>query len=110
MAYFLQEILACIQHQAGALTRRSAGLPAMVTGILAAYPNGPYFDNVVLDLQAISDAPINGSQDLLHLRLPQVHALNCLKDVFTDSRFGSSTEGSIAISLGLAISSLESDM
>lgn len=105
-----QEIVACIQQQSSALTRRSAGLPAIITGILSAYPSGSFFDDVVLDLQAIAGAPTEGSQDRLCVRLPQVHAMNCLKDTFTDSRFGLSTEGHVEISLGIAISSLESDM
>ena len=82
----------------------------MVTGILAAYPGGSFFDEVLHDLQAIADAATESSQELVHMRLPQVHALNCLKDVFTDSRFGPNTERHLAPSLGIAISSLESDM
>lgn len=42
--------------------------------------------------------------------LPQVHALNCLKDIFTDSRFGLSTESYIAHTLDIAASCLESQM
>ena len=82
----------------------------MITGVLAAYPSGPFFDDVVLDLQAIADAPITRPAGKSDLKLPQVHALNCLKDIFTDSRFGPSTEGHIEIALGIAISSLENDM
>ena len=82
----------------------------MITGILSAYPCGPFFDDVIFDLQAIADTPTEGPQETFEMRLPQVHALNCLKDIFTDSRFGASTEGHIAISLGIAISNLESNM
>ena len=42
--------------------------------------------------------------------LPQVHALNCLKDIFTDARFGLSTETYVADTLGIAASCLESQM
>ena len=42
--------------------------------------------------------------------LPQVHALNCLKDIFTDARFGPSTENHIADALNIAASCLESQM
>ena len=42
--------------------------------------------------------------------LPQVHALNCLKDIFTDARFGSSTENHVADTLNIAASCLESQM
>lgn len=110
VAYLRQEALARIQLQASALTRRSAGLPALLTGILAAYPSGWFFNTVIFDLQAIADAPTEGSNKIYEPRLPQVHALNCLKDIFTDARFSASTEGHIEVSLGIAISSLESKM
>ena len=42
--------------------------------------------------------------------LPQVHALNCLKDIFTDARFGPRTETHIADTLNIAASCLESPM
>ena len=82
----------------------------MVTGILAAFPRGHFFDDVVLDLQAIADTATGNPEEIVHVRLPQVHALNCLKDVFTDARFGSSTEEHLATSLGIAIESLESQL
>ena len=82
-------------------------MPAMITGILAAYPGSEFFNGGLLDLQAIADTPIEdlGSEDA---RLPQVHALNCLKDIFTDARFGPSTEAHIADTLEIAASCLES--
>ena len=102
--------LACINLNASTLTRRSAGLPSMITGILAAHSSGKVFDGVILDLQAIADTPsheLPGNEDL---RLPQVHALNCLKDIFSDTRFGSSTELHAADTLDIAASCLESEV
>jgi len=79
----------------------------MITGILAAHQSEDFFNDVVHDLQAIADAPV---EDLKSegARLPQVHALNCLKDVFTDARFGFSTERHIADTIEIAVSCLES--
>ena len=105
-----QDALACLAKNASALTRRSAGLPAMVTGVLGALPGGTFFDDVVLDLQAIADRPLDKDQDMEDARLPQVHALNCLKDMFTDARFGSRTDRHVADTLEIAASSLESQM
>ena len=82
----------------------------MVTGILSAYPGSHFFDDVLLDLQAIADAPIEGSMKTDALQLPQVHAINCLKEIFTDSRFGPGTEPHIANSLDLAAQCLDSPM
>lgn len=82
----------------------------MITGILDAIPGGPFFENVVLDLQAIADAPIEVKFDTQEARLPQVHAMNCLKDVFSNTRLGSRTEPYLADTLDIACCSLESDL
>ena len=80
----------------------------MVTGLLAAFPSGPFFDDVLLDLQAIADAPFEDTKFDDLLQLPQVHALNCLKDVFTDARFAFSSEPHISDCLHLAAQCLDS--
>ena len=103
-----KKTLTCIQQKSEALTRRSAGLPAMITGILAAYTTGNFFDDTLLDLQAIADGPLAGNMENLGLQLPQVHALNCLKEIFNDSRFGPSSEPHIANTLDVAAQCLDS--
>ena len=80
----------------------------MITGILAAHPNEGFFDNVIIDLQAIADTPIEGFE-VGEVRLPQVHALNCLKDIFTDARFGPSTERHVADTIDIAVSCFDAD-
>lgn len=102
-----QHTLACIHQNASALTRRSAGLPAIITGIQAAHSSGKVFDKVILDLQAIADTPVEETPDIQELCLPQVHALNCLKDIFSDTRFGPSNEPHAAVTLDIAASCLE---
>ena len=100
----------CIEAKAAALTRRSAGLPAMVTGILAAYPNHPFFAKAILDLQKIANAPVVRNGNHTNLRLSQVHALNCLKDIFTNSQLGSSTENYLASTLVIAVDCLDKNV
>ncbi|KAL9046883.1 MAG: hypothetical protein Q9214_000398 [Letrouitia sp. 1 TL-2023] len=107
---WFQEVLAFIKMRASALTRRSAGLPAMVTGILSAYVGGEFFDNVNLELRRIASQSIERAEDQSLLCLPQVHALNCLKDIFTDSKFSTSTEGHISKTLDIAVNCLDSDI
>ena len=80
----------------------------MVTGLLSAFPSGHFFNEVLLDLQAIADAPFEDTNVDDLLQLPQVHALNCLKDIFTDARFGLSSEPHLSDCLGLAAQSLDS--
>lgn len=82
----------------------------MVTGILSAYPNGDFFDQVILDLQTAANAPLEDAQDLTKIRLPQVHALNCLKDVFTNTRLGPATEVHVETTLTIAVDCLEKDV
>lgn len=80
---------------------------AMITGILAAYPTGGFFDEVMLDLQSIADMPISEILSMGEPCLPQVHALNCLKDIFSDARFGSSSELHAANVMDIAARCLE---
>ena len=54
----------------------------------------------------MANAPVGADSGAL----PQVHALNCLKDIFTDARFGLSTEKYVADALETAASCLESPM
>ena len=82
----------------------------MVTGILAAYPQGEFFGNVVSELQAIARTPLNNAVGSEELLLPQVHALNCLKDVFSDARFRDSVERHVPDTLNLAASCLDAEM
>ena len=79
----------------------------MITGILSAYSVGDFFNDVILDLQAIAHGPISHAAENDGMELPQVHALNCLKDIFTDSRFGPSSETHIANTLDLAAACLD---
>ncbi|KAL9613309.1 MAG: hypothetical protein Q9167_002130 [Letrouitia subvulpina] len=102
--------LAFIEKLSSALTRRSAGLPAMVTGILSAYAEGEFFDNVHLELQRIASQSVKRAEDPSSLCLPQVHALNCLKDIFVNSKFSISTEAHISKTLNIAVNCLDSDI
>ncbi|KAL8732092.1 MAG: hypothetical protein Q9166_003046 [cf. Caloplaca sp. 2 TL-2023] len=100
--------LLCIQQHASALTRRSAGLPAMITGILSAKPDGEFFDEAIRNLLAIADTIIDADSKNKQLQLPQVHAFNCLKDISTDARFNNSVEQHMSASLEVAVRALES--
>lgn len=82
----------------------------MITGILAAFQVGDFLTEVILDLQAIADEPIQSTNEEKMSRLPQVHALNCLKDIFTDTRLGRGTEPHVADTLDIAASCIESNM
>jgi len=77
----------------------------MITGLLSADIGGGLFDKAMMDLQAIASAQVeNITYDT---PLPQVHALNCLKDILTDSRFGLRSEAHMANILDIAALSLD---
>ena len=82
-------------------TRRSAGLPSLIVGVLSADTSGDLFDQAIEDLTRQSRKPLDkegGSSE----SLTQVHALNCLKDIFKNSRLGERSEVYIAPALELA--------
>ncbi|KAH8690204.1 HEAT repeat protein [Talaromyces proteolyticus] len=97
-----------IEDQASKLTRRSAGLPAIVTGITIAKCNDPLFEKIIHELQEISSQPAVQAASYNELSLPQVHAMNCLKDILATTRLGDKTEGFIMPILRLSADSLSS--
>ena len=81
----------------------------MIVGILATANENERFEDIFLDLQRLASAPIE-PQSCEETRLPQVHALNCLKDAFTDNRIASLSEAYAAESLGIAARCLDSEL
>ncbi|KAI9670060.1 MAG: hypothetical protein M1817_004540 [Caeruleum heppii] len=103
-----QRALLCIQHKSSQTTRRSAGLPSLVTGILSAHAEKPLFQRAMTDLLAESRIPPVVPSEGKDLELPQVHALNCLKDIFLDTRLGLSSEAYVGEGLEVAAECLGS--
>lgn len=105
---FPQGTLVCIRKQAST-TRRSAGIPALITGILSANSSSLAFEGVISELTALAHQPILLS-DKDETCLPQVHAMNCLKEIFKSSALGKRSESHIPECLQLAATSLKSKM
>ncbi|KAF7591447.1 hypothetical protein BBP40_001550 [Aspergillus hancockii] len=103
-----QETRKIIFETAAKLTRRSAGLPALATGILSSNPGGPLFQEVIKEFLEISHLPAKQDSDTQEMELPQVHALNCLKDIFTNTKLGAHTEPFIMSALNLSAEQLGS--
>ncbi|KAK2802062.1 hypothetical protein FQN51_004972 [Onygenales sp. PD_10] len=85
-------VLKIIDEQADKLTRRSAGLPALVTGIASSNSDAPLFRQIMQESQDIASKSASTVPGWSNIKLPQVHALNCLKDIFTNTKLGPSTE------------------
>src|SRR3954468_13477784 len=104
-----QRSLLCIQHQTTINTRRSAGLPSLMIGIVVADQNkGEMFHIAMKDLTRIAVQPVDSSIEQGG-GLAQVHALNCLKDMFRNSKLGERSEAHVPEALGLAAECLSSE-
>ncbi|KOS18604.1 tRNA (cytidine(32)-2'-O)-methyltransferase non-catalytic subunit TRM732 [Escovopsis weberi] len=93
-------------------TRRSAGIPSLVTGILSANAAEPSFEEVIEKLMEIASIEARTSETD-GSKLPQVHAYNCLKDIFKNSllsSMGNKSESYLPQCLELAASGLRSEV
>jgi hypothetical protein len=98
----------CI-HEQSSTTRRSAGIPALLTGILAANSESPAFEEVMAQLKTLARQPaVFTAKD--ETNIPQVHAMNSLKEIFKSSGLGKRCENHIADCLQIAAESLKSKM
>ena len=92
--------------QSQQLTRRSAGLPAIFNAILSA-SDPTFFRSVVQELSHKASLPTPlYDQPQGPPSLPQVHALNCLKDIMTNSKFRAVSEQHVSVMLDIAATSL----
>ncbi len=90
-------------------TRRSAGIPALTSGVLAANAESPNFREIFFDLVEIAKKPALVSETD-GSNLPQVHALNCLRDVFRSSLLSKKGEAYLPETLHLAANNLRSEV
>lgn len=82
-----------------------------MTALLAAelQSGGPFFQRAMNDLVAETLVEAK-SANIEESRLPQVHALNCIKEIFTTSRLSVASEAHIGQGLELAAKTLNSKM
>ncbi|KAF3051190.1 hypothetical protein E8E11_011182 [Didymella keratinophila] len=106
-----QETIRSMQDKAGAITRRSAGIPTLMASIIAAEPeaSSKLLGRAMKDL--IKEASVEAQHtNIEESRLPQVHALNCIKEIFTTSKLSVASEAYIAQGLELAAKTLNSNI
>jgi hypothetical protein len=96
-----------IEESGSTTTRRSAGIPSIMIGIVCADPEGPRFKKAIERLQQVATTKLPGKTTK---SLPQVHALNCLKSIFTTSSLGTYCEPYVASTITLAGNSLTSEV
>ncbi|PHH85172.1 hypothetical protein CDD83_799 [Cordyceps sp. RAO-2017] len=93
-------------------TRRSAGIPSLMTGVLSANASHPSFQHVMERLVSIAGREARVSETD-GSNLPQVHAYNCLKDIFKNSTLasmGNNSETYLPRCLELAATALRSEV
>ena len=100
--------MSCIFEQTST-TRRSAGIPILLTSILSANAEEPAFHDVMTELVSLAKRQVQLSIKE-ETSLPQVHAMNCLKEIFKSSALGNKTEPYIAECLKLAADNLTSEV
>ncbi|KAH0008136.1 hypothetical protein KCU78_g11404, partial [Aureobasidium melanogenum] len=98
----------CIQNQTAINTRRSAGLPSLMIGIVVADTKGLLLSRAMSELTTEGTRPVDQATESTG-GLPQVHALNCIKDIFKNSKLGERSEAYVPQALSLAAKCLSSD-
>lgn len=106
ISYISQGALRCIREQSST-TRRSAGIPALITAIMAANGQYPSFDKVMADLENLARHPVKSIKSD-ETEVFQVHALNSIREIFKSTVLGKRSEKFIPRGLGLAVHSLQS--
>ncbi len=108
MLTLLQGAIDCIMTQAST-TRRSAGIPSLIAAVLTANAESPSFDEVYGTLEEIGKKSVRMSETD-GSNLPQVHALNSLREIFRSSLLSKRAEGYLGRTLHLAATSLKSEV
>lgn len=103
---WLHENLALIKTKAQYITRRSGGLPYLITAVLAAEKDEkrPLLNSTFNTLYEIAKSPALSSAEE-KMDLPQVHAFNCIKALFIETELSSFSSYFVDRALELAIMS-----
>ncbi|KAI9723327.1 MAG: hypothetical protein M1812_001210 [Candelaria pacifica] len=98
-----QETITRIRNQGATFTRRSAGIPSLIVGILISDGDGDLVKIAIPDLQKEASKLVQMSKSYEEINLPQVHALNSLRAIFTNTKLVGCSEPFLPDTLRLAI-------
>lgn len=99
--------ISLIQTKTQLITRRSGGLPFLITAILTVERG--LFQYAFDKLIEIAKEPVNESEDESEkMDIAQVHAFNCIKTLFIESQLSNSCAPYIYSALSLALSTFSS--
>ncbi|PPJ54294.1 hypothetical protein CBER1_06556 [Cercospora berteroae] len=102
------DVFRMLQSNVTINTRRSAGLPSLLCGILGADRSGKLIARAVADLETIARLKVDAAS-AEEGSLAQVHAMNCFKDILKNSRLAEQSEPFLAKALQLSADALRSD-
>jgi len=105
----VKSTLCLINEKGSVITRRSAGIPALIVGVLMADPSNHMFTTAMEDLQGIAKFQSRELDDQV-THSPQVHALNCLKLILNTPKLAARSDQHILQILEVASTCLGSDM
>ncbi|KAM3416813.1 hypothetical protein BST61_g8404 [Cercospora zeina] len=102
------DVLRMLQTNVTINTRRSAGLPSLLCGLLGADRSGQLIARAVADLETVARLKVDTAL-AEEGNLAQVHAMNCFKDILKNSRLAEQSEPYLAKALRLSADALRSD-
>ena len=111
LSCWLDEILQSMQNKAQHITRRSGGLPFLVTAILSSEPlknERPLLHYTFRELLSIAQVPILKHEEKLDL--PQVHALNSMKAIFEEPKLNDASSKYVYEALILCLNNFQSSL
>lgn len=108
LSTWYERTIGLLQRSLTINTRRSAGLPSLLCGILIADRSGFLFKRAFAEFEQIAREVVD-SDHAQEGSLPQVHAMNCMKDVLKNTRLAEKSEQYVPIALRLAADSLRSE-
>lgn len=103
------DVLEILRNNVTINTRRSAGLPSLLCGILVADKSGMLLSRAFVDLENIARQDVDAIS-AEEGSLAQVHAMNCLKDMLKNTRLGEQTQHYVPAALQLAADALRSEV
>lgn len=108
---WLNESLDLVKGKTQFVSRRSGGLPFLITGVLNAFKKSGQIEepleHVIRELTNYTQIPLR-DEDRAKTGFPQVHAFNCIKHLFLDSVLFSSAKKYLNETLSLALDNIES--
>jgi len=114
---WLEDCLSSITETTRSITRRSGGLPMLITAILVAESEIHTFELTKLSLERLSllsEMPVELSamraSEPAKWDLPQVHSQNALRAIFSESRLSQTSFGFVESGFAIAIKGFSSDM